>query len=362
MNSNDKRKKAMSGTELVPQLTKKIFKKTKGIKNIEKHVIDRLSELLKLGVKVDNLIKDEKRGNTALHCAVKHCQKEVVLFLLEKGADVCAECRGPEGPVSVLWVSNNVLKHLTSPTLHKRRSIALDIRDALLSNLESRVQTEPRFSDAAGLSIFHLKCARGQIEQAREHFSPELIDKKVYFDLMYGCTPLLIAIMYGHFRLAAWLVENAGASVRLTTAEFDQRSSLHVLADYPRANNCEDRDSAQLAETLIQFGANVNSLDADDMTPLDYVYKSSNEVNSIELLRVLVRHGANFEKLSQSIGHLVMEEYRLLLEESSSRERVNFILDRRNNKFLTSTIFVTALMSTVKVPDHPSTNSESNQN
>ncbi|XP_014232192.1 tankyrase-1-like [Trichogramma pretiosum] len=267
-------------------LTKKIFNKNKS-KKYEERIIAAFEQALASGVSVNNLIED-KEENTALHYAVQRRFKKVVLFLLKQGADVSIQNSQYVTPIS----------NMDQWRYEEQKPGTKEIREALLLNIEEHT-TSPKFVEW-GITKFHMKCALGHLEELKvmAQESPCIINQVISLNskLYNGWAPIHLAIWYGHFEVAHWLLD-IGADPHVLTKS--QETILHIVSERFRESKAEDEESAKLAERLINMGTDVDSANVHGLTPLAYACFGNHSLqNTLRLVEMLLSYDASVSTLA----------------------------------------------------------------
>ncbi len=210
--------------------------------------------LLKAGVDPNS---PNPEGETALMLVVRTGQTDAAELLIATGADVNAKERWA-GQTALMWASAQLQPQMVSLLLANGAEV--NARSAV-REWTRKVSSEPRPKELAqgGLTPLMFAARSGCIECAEL-----LLGAGAEIDLPdpYGVTPLLVATLNLQNDFAAYLVEK-GAD--FTLWDLYGRTPLYVaidMMDYPppRVGNApEQRSGLQLAEFLLERGANPNS-------------------------------------------------------------------------------------------------------
>ncbi|MEN8870164.1 MAG: ankyrin repeat domain-containing protein [Akkermansiaceae bacterium] len=239
-------------------------------------------------LKVEALIKGgaavneaNRYGVTPLSLACQNGNPEMVEQLLKAGADANLTLPGDESPL-----------HTASRT-GKLECVKLLLNaGAKLDAREHREQTPLMWAAADG----HAEVVRYLLEKGAEFKKP----------LASGYTPLLFAVRQGHSDVAKALIEkgadvNEAAKVKKGRKRMSDGTSALILA--------VENGHFELASYLLTMGANANDLrsgyaplhvlswvrksvkgDGDDGLPTP---QGSGDLTSLELVKILVKHGAD---------------------------------------------------------------------
>ena len=198
----------------------------------EDDVLNLALLLLKHGAEVNTQDKDNQ---TPLHRVMKHHRPKLAAILLEHGADPNAE-------------DNN-----GRTTLHILLSESLNIDKGNLTDLVL-------------LLLKH--------------------GAKVNTRNLDNQTPLHLAARRGWFKFAGILLEYGADAKVENLLHYDGKTMLHILSEIRINNEC---DLLNLALLLLKYGADVNTLDKHNQTPLHLAVKRDRS----ELAVILLEHGAD---------------------------------------------------------------------
>lgn len=238
-----------------------------------------VKKLLAEGVPVNGV---NRYGVTPLSLACQNGNPEMVRALLQAGADANLALPGEESPLH------------TACRTGKLESVKLLVQaGAGLNAREHHRQTPMMWAAAAG----HVEVVRYLLDQKAEFREP----------LATGFTPLLFAVRQGHRDVARALIEK-GAEVN-QAAEVKRRVRKGMRDCTSPLIMAIENGHFELAAYLLTLGADPNDLrsgyaplhvlswvrksvkgDGDDGLPTP---QGSGEMTSLELVRVLVRHGAD---------------------------------------------------------------------
>jgi ankyrin repeat protein len=222
---------------------------------------------------------------TPLHLASKNGHKQVVCFLLERGADVSAKESDGNTPL-----------HLASQAGHVEVAHMLIERGAYVSA-----------RDWDGNTPLHLALRRGQVEVAYM-----LIERgaDVSAQDRGEATPLHLASQAGHVEVAHMLIERAtyvsardedGDTPLHLSLQAGQVEVAHMLIECGAdvsARNCDEvaplhlalrRGYVKVAHMLIERGADVSAQGSYGDTPLHL----ASQAGHVEVVHMLIEHGAD---------------------------------------------------------------------
>ncbi|KAL8949764.1 MAG: hypothetical protein Q9222_004163 [Ikaeria aurantiellina] len=340
-----------------------------------RHGIVRLvCELLQLGVSVHSRVKE---GNglsdrpAAIHLAAKHSQPEVALTLLQHGALVNDRyhgtrrplheaaaagdytmttlllehgarnglqdnqgseplhlaCQSGARPVAELlldggaWINSN--DHSFYQPLH---CAAQYCDDPLLASLLIDVGSDLEAMTSRGYTALQIACICNNIPVLEVLLSRGASASAP----SWGITPLVLAVLYGHYCVARFLLENG-----VQTESCDPRSRqriIHLIAkglsQKPKDFQASERDWLEL---FLKHGADINAQDAKGNTPLHVSLnaRSSNTTfrSRCSMVKHLLMHGAHTDipnhqghyPLSLAAKSLDLGLFRLVLAASAQK-------------------------------------------
>jgi ankyrin repeat protein len=218
----------------------------------------------------------DSRGRTVLDCAVRSGKKELVEFLLEKGAteDIFAaasvghtdqvvallkqdpkliNARDADGKTALHWAS------LYGQT---------KVMELLLAN-----KADVNSLDEEGFTPLHCAATFNQSDAVKL-----LVANKANMNLKvpkYGWTALRLTVIHGHMATAEALL-NAGADPNVSDQE-----------NIPLLHQAVIRGKKEMVELLLAKKANVNTKDSEGETALDEALEQGNN----ELAEILRKHG-----------------------------------------------------------------------
>lgn len=238
----------------------------------------RVEALLKEGASIDEA---NRYGVTPLSLACQNGNSKMVKQMLEAGADANLALPGDESPLH------------TACRTGKLESVKLLVNaGAKINARELQKQTPMMWAAAEG----HAELVRYLLEKEAEFKKP----------LASGFTPLLFAVRQGHLDVAKALIDagaavNEAAKVKRGRKRMRDGTSPLVLA--------VENGHFELAAYLLTAGADANDLrsgyaplhvlswvrksvkgDGDDGLPTP---QGSGDMTSLELVKVLVKHGAD---------------------------------------------------------------------
>ena len=220
-----------------------------------------IRELLAAGVDPDS---PNPEGETALMLVVRTGQVDAAEVLIDAGADVNAKERWA-GQTALMWAGAQLQPQMVKLLLANGAEV--DARSTV-REWTRKVSSEPRPKELpqGGLTPLMFAARTGCIECAEL-----LLAAGANIDLTdpYGVTPLIVATLNLQNDFAAYLVEN-GAD--FTQWDLYGRTPLYVaidMMDYsppkgppqepPGGDSAEPMSGLQLAELLLERGANPNS-------------------------------------------------------------------------------------------------------
>lgn len=240
--------------------------------------LSKVEALIKSGVLVN---QTNRYGVTPLSLACQNGNSEMVNSLLKAGADANLALPGDESPL-----------HTASRTGKLEIVKSLVKAGAKIDAQEHRDQTPLMWAASDG----HADVVRYLLEKGAEFKKP----------LASGYTPLLFAVRQGHADVVKALLDkgadvNEAAKVKRGRKRMSNGTSALILAI--------ENGHFELAAYLLTVGANANDLrsgyaplhvlswvrksvkgDGDDGLPTP---KGSGALSSLELVKILVRHGAD---------------------------------------------------------------------
>jgi len=152
-----------------------------------------------------------------------------------------------------------------------------ELIDLLLDHGADGAQRHPAFGGVADI-VFATECRKGQAPS----ITRRLVKRRLPFDpnaaSAFGLTPLRLAVAIGNVAAAAWLLEQ-GADINLILPK-DGRTPL---------TDAVFRNRPEVAQLLLDKGADVAIADNDGNTALLFAIKSGNAA----LAKSLLDHGAN---------------------------------------------------------------------
>jgi ankyrin repeat protein len=267
----------------------------RGIK-VEGDAVDLVSFLLKHGAEVNSR---DKNNQTPLHQAIRWNQFKTAGILLENGADANAETNGMT-PLHLLVergikvegdavdLVSFLLKHgaeVNSRDKHNQTPLHLGIGQDRVKLAELLENGADANAEINGMTPLH-----PLLEHAIE-VEGNAVDL-ISFLLKHGAeansrdknheTPLHLAVRRDQFKTAGILLEN-GADAN---AETNGMTPLHILLE--RVIKVEG-DAIDLVSFLLKNGAEVNSRDKNNETPIHLAVRRER----FKLVRILLENGAD---------------------------------------------------------------------
>ena len=205
-------------------------------------------------------------GVTALHHAVSNRDRKLVQYLIDNGANVNA--RDESGSTPLEWCEGD---KRTSDILRKhggKTSNELDNKKP-----EKKPAEDIAWAEKESLSMALFQAAiDGNVDMLKQHLEDGAEINQT--GIMYGATPLSMALAGGHLAASKLLIEK-GANVN---AIVDGGGNLLFFI---APSGKED-----LVELLLKNGADVNAKDEDGTTPLHFA-------DTKEIAELLIAAGAN---------------------------------------------------------------------
>lgn len=248
-------------------------------------------------------------GNTPLHLAVQGNHKDVVKMLLDNGADVNALNTEPRSILS--WAARNNYKDILEMLLAKGADVNGNESESLILAISAGhrfiVEALLKRKDVDVTSIVEGKTLLQKAALLGNwHIGRALIDKGINVNLVCpeDSTPALsIAIINGNKEFVDVLLKN-GANVNLASPK--HTSPLHLAV----AKNRPD-----IVESLLYFGAEHDTLDEINRTPLEIAIHCA-QVGNVNILFQHHNYDINclsYEKpllhIAVEVGNLEMIEY-----------------------------------------------------
>lgn len=218
----------------------------------------------------------DSKGRTVLNCASRSGKKELVEFLLEKGAaeDIfAAAIVGDTDRITALLKKDpkliNAADADSKTALHWAALYGqTKVIELLLAN-----KADVNALDEDGFTPLHWAATFNQSDAVKL-----LLANKADMNLKvqkYGWTPLRLAVIHGHIATAEVLL-NAGADPNAYDKE-----------NIPLLNQAIIRGNKEMVELLLAKKANVNTKDSDGETALDEALEQGNN----EIIEILRKHG-----------------------------------------------------------------------
>jgi ankyrin repeat protein len=236
---------------------------------------------------------------TPLLLAMQYDRSDLVLFLLEHGADPNLEGASGKTPLHmlsdcradcILVVAQSLLergadvnaldKDHQTPLLLAARYERSDLVRFLLEH-----GADPNLEGAGGKTPLHMLSGHRVSDYHRADYilvAQLLLERGAYVNARDDDhqTPLLLAMQYDRSDLVRFLLEY-GADPNLEGAS--GKTPLHMLSD------CRADCILVVAQSLLERGADVNALDKDHQTPLLLAM----QYDRSDLVRFLLEHGAD---------------------------------------------------------------------
>lgn len=232
-------------------------------KAVKDQDIKAVRALLIAGIDVNT--KEAVYGNTLLHIAVSHRNKELVELLLNVKADV--HLKNHEGSTAYQW--------------------ALDRNDLNIARMLVRAGADVNSkSSKSGRTALHLATAENKVELTKYLLSN---GADVHLRDNSDRTALQDTVNRCNLEIAKILIE-AGADVNTKTRT--GKSTLHLAANV---------NDIVLVQFLLSRGACVNEKDDLELTPLHYACWNFYSTNLItKLIEYLLEHGADVNALDRN--------------------------------------------------------------
>jgi ankyrin repeat protein len=224
---------------------------------IAKNDVGLIEELLNKGTDIN--IKQNQKLYTPLIVASRDNTKDVIEYLLKRGADVTIKTKG--GYTALMMASRSRNKDIIELLLNYGSDVnTRDINDWTPLILASAYNSNP--------DIINLLLDRGADINARTDT---------------GVTSLIAAVTLGFYNIVQLLIER-GANVNIITNTGNNALMAELYKIQPNIN---------IVKLLLEHGININIKSNDGSTPLIFAIKGKN----IDIIKLLLEYGADpFEK------------------------------------------------------------------
>lgn len=284
--------------------------------------------LLKNGANVN--IKN-KAGMTPLMCAAMSGTLEMVQLLLDHGAAVDATDKNGHNAANfaALWGFNDIANLLNtsgkspakSEDLNQHLLLAMARKDyPRVKELIQRGASVNTRYPKGNESLLHTAISQGNTEMA-DYFLAKGLDVNITDDR--EATPLFMTILKFNSDLAVYLL-NKGAKVDFKNIE--NRTPLYYLVNY--SVNGFTKEARQLAETLLQYGADIderNNFDFGETAEFTALHLAT-FLNELEFADFLLKNGADIN-LPDYNGRTPL----ILAVQIESKEMVALLITRNAN-------------------------------
>jgi len=218
----------------------------------------------------------DARGKTVLDCAILSGKKELVEFLLEKGATeniFAAAATGHTGKVSEFLKQDPKLVSAKESSGKTALHWAAFYGQKNVVELLLAQKADVNALDGDGFTPLHWAA-----EFDRSDVAEVLLDNKADFNIKvakYGWTPLRLAVIHDHIATADVLMKG-GSDPNVKDDE-----------NIPLLHQAVLSGKKDMVELLLARKANVNTKDADGETALAEAFEKGDQ----EIIGVLVKHG-----------------------------------------------------------------------
>ena len=265
-------------------------------------VLDHALLLLMLGLEVD---RRDKNNETPLHLEMRRNRFRLAGILLKHGADANAENNHGMTPLHILSKSH------IKDEVYIRNLVQLLLNNGAEVNRWNEVNDTPLH---LALCSNHFSLARILLEHGADAnaennmgMTPlhvlsgsDIKDEGTVLNLLllllehgaevnrrnkWNGTPLHLAIGNNQFRVAGILLENGGADTK--AKNYSGHTPLHILSQC-NMDETDKKDIFNLSLLLIKHGAEVNSRDKNNKTPLHLAMR-----DQPMLAETLLEHGAD---------------------------------------------------------------------
>ncbi len=218
----------------------------------------------------------DEKGRTVLNCALQSGKKDIVQFLLEKGATETIYAAAAAGHAEkVAGFLRQDPEQLNTLDINGKAPLhwAALYGQTNVTQLLIAQKANLNLVDESGFTALHWAAMFGKSAVAEL-----LLTNKANFKIKaakFGWTPLRLAVLHGHVAAAEALL-NAGADPNAKDEE-----------DIPLLHQAVIRGKRQMIELLLARKADVNAKDSDGDTPLDEALEGGNK----GIIELIIKYG-----------------------------------------------------------------------
>lgn len=246
-------------------------------------------------INITNIDNIDNEGNTLLYHACRKNFKNIIKFLLEKGANP------------------NISNNEGNTPLH----IVMDLRCNIIDIIKILIKYGANINtiNKAGSNPFNYYCI---LHHHDFKLGKYLIEKGADINniSLNGYSPLFSVCYYGNEQsedIALYLIKN---NADVNFIDKNNNSILHIASKI-----CTDK----VIKSLLNKNALCNTLDSDLRTPIFYAYGAEN-------IKLFIKKGANIDILDKNGLNIL--EYSLMTKYQITPQYLSLLVNEHNNKTL----------------------------